>query len=99
MRALCGLPLGDTRLLSPAAMGNLLGDLWRDGEAPAWDRMLRHPEVKLHLYGKRQARRGRKMGHYTCLGETPEAALNLALEIKRDLREEMPPVHRREAAR
>ena len=99
VRALCGLPLGDTRLLSPAAMVNLLGDLWRDGEAPAWDRMLRHPEVKLHLYGKRQARRGRKMGHYTCLGETPEAALNLALEIKRDLREEMPPVHRREAAR
>ena len=99
VRALCGLPLGDTRLLSPAAMVNLLGDLWRDGEAPAWDRMLRHPEVKLHLYGKRQARRGRKMGHYTCPGETPEAALNLALEIKRDLREEIPPVHRREAAR
>ncbi len=99
VRALCGLPLGDTRLLSPAAMVNLLGDLWRDGEAPAWDRMLRHPEVKLHLYGKRQARPGRKMGHFTCLGETQEAALNLALEIKEELREEMPLARRHEAAR
>ncbi len=99
VRALCGLPLGDARLLSPAAMVNLLGDLWRDGEAPAWDRILRHPEVKLHLYGKRQARPGRKMGHFTCLGETQEAALNLALEIKEELREEMPLAHRHEAAR
>ena len=80
-------------------MVNLLGDHWRGGEGPAWERILHHPDAKLHLYGKRQARPGRKMGHYTCLGETPEAALNLALEIKRDLREEMPPVHRREAAR
>ncbi len=99
VRALCGLPLGDARLLSPAAMVNLLGDLWRNGEAPAWDRMLRHPEVKLHLYGKGQARPGRKMGHCTCLGETQEAALNLALEIKEELREEMPPARRHEAAR
>ena len=94
VRALCGLPLGDTRLLRPSAMVNLLGDLWRDGEAPAWDGILRHSEVKLHLYGKRQARRGRKMGHYTCLGATPEAALNLALEIKEGLEEEMPPARR-----
>jgi len=99
VRALCGLPLGDTRLLSPAAMGNLLGDLWRDGEAPAWDAILRHSEAKLHLYGKKQARRGRKMGHFTCLGETPEAALDLALEIKEGLREEMPPARCQGAAR
>ena len=99
VRALCGLPLGDTRLLSPAAMVNLLGDLWRDGKAPAWDRILRHPAVKLHLYGKTQARPGRKMGHYTCLGETPEAALNLASEIQEDLREHMPPARRHGTAR
>ena len=99
VRAVCGLPLGDTRLLSPAAMVNLLGDLWRDGEAPAWDGVLSHSEVKLHLYGKGQARRGRKMGHFTCLGATPEAALDLALEIKEGLGEEMPPARRHGTAR
>ena len=85
VRALCGLPLGDTRLLCPAAVVNLLGDLWRDGEAPVWDRLLRHPEVKLHLYGKEHARAGRKMGHYTCLGATVEEALALALTIRQEL--------------
>ena len=98
VRAVCGLPLGDTRLLSSAAMVNLLGDLWRDGQAPAWDAILRHSEVKLHLYGKRQARRGRKMGHFTCLGETPEAALDQALKIKEGLSEEMPQARRHGAA-
>ncbi len=75
VRALCGLPLGGTDLISPAAMVNLLGDLWRDGE-PQWDRMWRlDPGVKLHLYGKRTAAPGRKMGHLTVLDPDREVAL------------------------
>jgi 5-(carboxyamino)imidazole ribonucleotide synthase len=72
LRAVCGLPLGDERLLQPAAMANLLGDLWSDGE-PDWVAALAFPDVKLHLYGKHEARPGRKMGHMTCLA--PTAAL------------------------
>ena len=65
VRALCGLPLGDCSLSSPAAMVNLLGDLWADGE-PRWEQAMRDdPGVKLHLYGKRTAKPGRKMGHFT----------------------------------
>lgn len=75
VRAVCDLPLGDTTLLRPAAMANLLGDLWpADGE-PAWERLLAHRDVKLHLYGKTDARPGRKMGHLTALADTPEEAL------------------------
>ena len=84
VRALCGLPLGDTRLLSPAAMVNLLGDLWAHG-APRWERVLESPRAKLHLYGKRAARPGRKMGHYTCLATTPSKARTEALELRRSL--------------
>ena len=84
VRALCGLPLASTRLLSPAVMVNLLGDLWEDGE-PDWSRLLAHPEVKLHLYGKRQARPGRKMGHFTLLGEELDATLQLALSLHEKL--------------
>ncbi len=75
VRAVCGLPLGDTTLLRPAAMANLLGDLWPKGGEPAWERLLDHRDVKLHLYGKTEARPGRKMGHLTALGKTPEEAL------------------------
>ena len=75
VRAVCGLPLGDTTLLRPAAMANLLGDLWPRGGEPAWERLLDHRDVKLHLYGKTEARPGRKMGHLTALADTPEAAL------------------------
>ncbi len=64
VRAACGLPLGSDRLLAPAAMANLLGDLWRSG-TPHWSAALAVPEVKLHLYGKRSALPGRKMGHLT----------------------------------
>ncbi|MBA4142824.1 MAG: 5-(carboxyamino)imidazole ribonucleotide synthase [Nitrosospira sp.] len=84
VRVLCGLPLGGTSMHGAAVMVNLLGDLWQGGE-PEWEHVLRHPHVKLHLYGKLAARPGRKMGHYTVLGETTEAALQLALEIKRSL--------------
>ncbi len=64
VRAVCGLPLGSTDLLRPAAMANLLGDLWQNGE-PKWAAALDDPAVKLHLYGKAEAKPGRKMGHLT----------------------------------
>lgn len=86
VRALCGLPPGDTRLLSPVVMVNLLGDIWRDDE-PAWDKLLSQPNVHLHLYGKKSARIGRKMGHFNVLAEDVETALAQALELKRMLRE------------
>lgn len=73
VRAACGLPLGSPALHRPAAMANLLGDLWSDGE-PDWPAALSHPGVKLHLYGKREARPGRKMGHLTVLADTAEDA-------------------------
>jgi 5-(carboxyamino)imidazole ribonucleotide synthase len=81
LRAVCGLPLGSTELLRPAAMANLLGDLWQGGE-PDWASALRFPEVKLHLYGKTEARPARKMGHLTALGPTPEAAARAALDAR-----------------
>jgi 5-(carboxyamino)imidazole ribonucleotide synthase len=84
VRTMCGLPPGDTRLLSPVAMVNLLGDIWRDDE-PAWDKLLSQPNVKLHLYGKKTARIGRKMGHFNVLAEDAETALAQALELKRVL--------------
>lgn len=73
LRAICGLPLGDTAYLRPVAMANLLGDLWRDGE-PDWAKVLGEAGVHLHLYGKRVARPGRKMGHLTAVGRTIEEA-------------------------
>ncbi|WP_166823521.1 5-(carboxyamino)imidazole ribonucleotide synthase [Thalassoroseus pseudoceratinae] len=73
VRAVCGLPLGSNELLRPAAMANLLGDVWANGE-PHWDHALCDPNVKLHLYGKQEPRTGRKMGHLTAYGETVEAA-------------------------
>jgi 5-(carboxyamino)imidazole ribonucleotide synthase len=81
VRAVCGLPLGDTRLLSPVVMVNLLGDLWGSTQ-PQWARLLTHANAKLHLYGKRAARAGRKMGHYNVLAATVEEALATARDIK-----------------
>ena len=78
VRALCGLPLGPADLIAPAAMVNLLGDLWSAGE-PRWAPMLAAvPEARLHLYGKRTPAPGRKMGHLTVLGGDPDAALDRA---------------------
>ena len=77
VRAVCDLPLGDPTVLRPAAIVNLFGDLWHDGE-PAFDRVLREPGVRLHLYGKKSARPGRKMGHISATGPTPEQALACA---------------------
>jgi 5-(carboxyamino)imidazole ribonucleotide synthase len=90
-RVLAGLPLGDTRQHEPAVMVNLLGDVWfADAAAkvprePDWTHVLRHPQTKLHLYGKAEPRRGRKMGHATCLAPTIDEALATARAIKRDL--------------
>lgn len=84
VRTLCELPLGDTRLLSPVVMVNLLGDVWQRGQ-PAWDKLFVHPEAKLHLYGKHEARPGRKMGHFTVLGATAEEASERALVIRSGL--------------
>jgi 5-(carboxyamino)imidazole ribonucleotide synthase len=74
LRAICGLPLGSTELLRPAAMANLLGDLWQAGE-PDWAAMCGLPDVKLHLYGKLAARPGRKMGHLTALAANQHDAI------------------------
>ena len=82
VRALCGLPLGDTTQFRPAVMVNLLGDLWHEGREPAWRYVLRNLRAKLHLYGKCEARPGRKMGHYTCLAPSVGDALSYALEIR-----------------
>jgi 5-(carboxyamino)imidazole ribonucleotide synthase len=80
VRALCGLPLGDARLLSPVVMVNLLGDVWRP--QPDWKALLDHAGVQLHLYGKAEARPGRKMGHYNCLASTLDEALAIAMETR-----------------
>ena len=74
VRAVCDLPLGDTRALRPGAIFNLFGELWAKGP-PRFDAALAHPGVRLHLYGKRGAREGRKMGHLSAIGDTPEDAL------------------------
>ena len=84
LRAVCGFPLGATDLLRPAAMANLLGDIWEDGE-PNWNRAMQSPEIKLHLYGKLSARKGRKMGHLTALHEDPETARRLVIEARNAL--------------
>ncbi len=77
VRSICGLPLGSTELLRPAAMANLLGDVW-EPETPNWAAALAMPNVSLHLYGKAEARPGRKMGHLTALADTPQEAAVLA---------------------
>ena len=84
LRAITGLSLGSTELLRPAAMANLLGDLWAHGE-PDWAAACRFPDVKLHLYGKAEPRPGRKMGHLTALAETAEEALQKVLAAREAL--------------
>ena len=81
VRAMCGLPLGSTALVRPAAMANLLGDLWSRGE-PRWDAALALPHVVLHLYGKRDPRPGRKMGHLTALADSAAAAADHVLAAR-----------------
>jgi 5-(carboxyamino)imidazole ribonucleotide synthase len=97
VRAICGLPLGDPRLLSPVVMVNILGDAWFRPEAeagsreqgappelrePKWDVLLAEPAVRLHLYGKSEPRPGRKMGHFTVTARDADMALGFAQKIK-----------------
>lgn len=83
VRAICGLPLGSTELRSPTAMANLLGDVWIDaGGVPDWCAALADPGMRLHLYGKTAARRGRKMGHLTCTGATVADAVERVREAR-----------------
>jgi 5-(carboxyamino)imidazole ribonucleotide synthase len=86
VRAVCGLPLGSFAMTSPAAaMANLLGDVWQNGE-PQWTRVLADPRLRLHLYGKTEARPGRKMGHLTALADTAEEAAKLVRAARESLR-------------
>ena len=85
VRALVGLPIGSTALHSRAVMVNILGDSWVNNKEPAWQRAFAHANLKLHLYGKPDARQGRKMGHFTVIDKEQEAALNAALIARGEL--------------
>lgn len=85
VRAICGLPLGSPERVAPVAMANLLGDLWESG-TPDWSRALADRSVQLHLYGKREARRGRKMGHLTAFGSTSAEAVQRVRHAREALR-------------
>ena len=84
LRAVCGLPFGSTEQMRPAVMVNLLGDLWEHGK-PDWPAALARHNVKLHLYGKRQPRPGRKMGHLTAIADRIGIALETAQEARKAL--------------
>ena len=84
LRAVCALPLGSTEFLRSVAMVNLLGDIWQNGE-PNWSKALTNKNVKLHLYGKRDARIGRKMGHLTAIAKTISDAKNLVIQARSSL--------------
>jgi len=85
LRAVCGLPLGSPELLRPCAMANLLGDVWEGGE-PDWSAVAAFGDVKIHLYGKAEPRPGRKMGHLTAFGATPDEALERVVAAREALR-------------
>jgi 5-(carboxyamino)imidazole ribonucleotide synthase len=84
VRSVCDLPLGSVEVTRPTAIENLLGDLWASGP-PAFERALALPGVRLHLYGKRDARPGRKMGHLSAVASTPKDAVALVHEAMRRL--------------
>jgi 5-(carboxyamino)imidazole ribonucleotide synthase len=87
VRVLAGVPLGDTTQHTAAVMVNILGEAWlHAGGEPDWTAVLRHPRARLHLYGKREARAGRKMGHYTVLAVSVAEALDEALRIREALK-------------
>lgn len=93
VRAVCGLPLGDTAIIRPGAIANLLGDLWLDEAAegsPRFDLALAVPEVRLHLYEKETPRPGRKMGHLSATAPTMKEAAARVLEAKKQLRTGQP---------
>jgi 5-(carboxyamino)imidazole ribonucleotide synthase len=89
VRVMTGLPLGSSRQHSPAVMVNLLGDIWpqvagKQAE-PAWQLAFNNAQLKMHLYGKHEARPGRKMGHYTVVSNSRDDAIKLALQVRSDL--------------
>ncbi len=85
VRVLAGLPLGNSRLHSSAVMVNLLGDVWTNSKErePNWDKVLKEPGLKMHLYGKHEARPGRKMGHFTVIDENVDIAFQKAMELRK----------------
>jgi 5-(carboxyamino)imidazole ribonucleotide synthase len=85
VRMLCGLPSGNCELVTPVVMINLLGDVWGNSQ-PHWDTLLSQPQNKLHLYGKKEARSGRKMGHFNTLAGNTEQATTIALQAFEDLK-------------
>lgn len=82
VRSICDLPLGDTSVIKPAAISNLLGDVWLGPKTPAFDRALAIPGVRLHLYEKSVPRPGRKMGHLSAIGETAQEAVDRVLRAR-----------------
>ncbi len=94
LRILSGLPLGSTELVSPAVMVNLLGDLWLETEeSPDFEAALAVPGAKLHLYGKRGVRPGRKIGHFCVLGPTGEIAMERACAARAAITRGKQPTH------
>jgi 5-(carboxyamino)imidazole ribonucleotide synthase len=95
VRVMTGLSLGDASLHSNAVMVNILGDSWfyntesvrenNNALQPAWNKAFSHANLKLHLYGKHEPRKGRKMGHFTVIGKNLDAALNVALIARGEL--------------
>ncbi|MEW4487838.1 5-(carboxyamino)imidazole ribonucleotide synthase [Thalassoglobus sp. JC818] len=85
VRSICNLPLGSTAQRQPAAMVNLLGDLWPDGGQPEWSQALEYPNLRVHLYGKEDAKPGRKMGHMTAVDATIEQARNTVKQAREAL--------------
>lgn len=84
LHAICSLPLGSAEFLKPVAMANLLGDIWQE-KIPDWSNLLTMKNVKLHLYGKQEARIDRKMGHITAIADSAETAKKLVSEAREGL--------------
>lgn len=82
VRSICDLPLGDPTVIKPAAISNLLGDVWLGPRPPAFDRALAIPGVRLHLYEKSVPRPGRKMGHLSAIGDTVQQAVDRVLQAR-----------------
>ncbi|MCP4488949.1 MAG: 5-(carboxyamino)imidazole ribonucleotide synthase [Gammaproteobacteria bacterium] len=82
VRMICGLDAGNSRQHTPVAMWNILGDIWPQNAEPEWQQLIGFKNAKLQLYGKKQARAGRKMGHVNCLGKDNHAAMDLLQRVK-----------------
>ncbi|PKO51692.1 MAG: 5-(carboxyamino)imidazole ribonucleotide synthase [Betaproteobacteria bacterium HGW-Betaproteobacteria-20] len=87
VRVMTGLPLGNSYQHSSAVMVNLLGDIWPADEkvAPEWQHALNNSQLKMHLYGKQEARQGRKMGHFTVINASRDEAIKQAMQVRADL--------------